>query len=68
MSILEMVEGIETRAKSAGLTTKELCRRAGVSRSNFHKWKSGMQSPSYRIILMLEAEIEKANDAKKEPA
>ncbi len=62
MSIMEMVEGIETRAKSAGLTTKELCKRAGVARSNFHKWKSGMQSPSYRIILKLEAVIEAANE------
>jgi len=50
----------------AGMNTTELCKRAGVHPSNISRWKRGANEPSYGAILKLEAEIEKANDAKKE--
>jgi hypothetical protein len=39
-SILVDPDEIARRAKNAGLTATELCRRAGVPRNTFVRWKS----------------------------
>lgn len=41
---------IESAARQSGLSINELCRRAGVAPSTFHRWKGGEHSPAVRIV------------------
>ena len=45
MNQQETVASIEARAKSAGLTLGELCRRAGIHPTTFSRWKLTPRNP-----------------------
>ena len=49
---------IESRAKDAGLTMPEVCKRAGIAVSTFWRWKSGKTNPSIDVYQRLEAATE----------
>jgi len=44
---------IEARAKSAGLSLGELCRRADIAMSTFYRWRSGETSPTLDVYRRL---------------
>jgi transcriptional regulator with XRE-family HTH domain len=46
MSDLLTSAEVESLAREAGLTMNEVCRRAGVARSIFTRWKGGETTPS----------------------
>lgn len=50
--LLSPVE-IEARAKAAGLTLVEVCRRAGIAPSTFSRWKAGKTEPTLDIYRRL---------------
>lgn len=53
---------VEARARVAGLSIKEVCRRAGIAQSTFARWKAGTTSPRLdvcnRIVAVIRAAIE----------
>lgn len=59
MSKTLSAEAVETRARAAGLSLNELCRKAEIARSTFTKWKAGdkgLRVDSYdRMIGVIEA-------------
>lgn len=44
---------IEAKAKAAGLTIAELCRRAGIAQSTFSRWKAGDTKPTIGVYERL---------------
>jgi transcriptional regulator with XRE-family HTH domain len=60
MDIEQEIEAIETRAKAAGMTKEDLCRRGGVSVSTFNRWKAGTTGPTLRKLAALESVIKDA--------
>jgi putative transposase len=57
----EQIIGI-LREQEAGVTTQDVCRRHGIGKSTFHKWKrkySGMDVPATRRLRELENENSK---------
>jgi len=39
---------IEQAAKKCGLPIAEMCKRAGINRATWQRWKSGVTSPTMR--------------------
>lgn len=44
---------IEVMAEKAGITTRELLRRAGVNVSIFQRWKTGVNTPTMRTYCRI---------------
>lgn len=59
---------IEARARLAGLSLAELCRRAGIAQSTFTRWKAGTTEPTLSVYRRLLAVTEKGPTRKKEVA
>lgn len=53
-------ELIEAQAKAVGVSINQLCRRAGVARSIFTRWKAGITSPSVENVNRLIAALKAA--------
>ncbi len=49
----EYAHDIETRAKAAGLSIDELCKRAQIARSTFQRMKSGEVDPQVGTVNRL---------------
>ena len=56
-------EFIEARAKAAGLSLEELCKRAGIAMSTFYRWRSGDTEPRLDVYRRLIAATEPAEAA-----
>jgi transcriptional regulator with XRE-family HTH domain len=54
---------IEAKAKAAGLSIAEVCRRARVAQSTFTRWKAGETSPTLRVYERLCEAVEPAHYA-----
>ena len=54
---------IEAKARSAGLTIAEVCRRAEIAQSTFWRWKHGATQPSIGVYGRLCSVIQSAEDA-----
>lgn len=48
MDTLTLIREAEERARSAGLSIAELCRRAGIFQSTWTRWKSGATQPNFK--------------------
>lgn len=59
--ILSRIQEIERRAKDAGLTMAELCRKASVQHSLFCRWRRGDVEPRLSSLEKLEAAIPQAD-------
>lgn len=46
-------ELLEDRARTAGLSMAEVCRRAGIAQSTFSRWKSGTTEPTLDVYRRL---------------
>lgn len=44
---------IESRAKAAGLSVADACKRAGIALSTFYRWKAGKTVPSIDVYQRL---------------
>jgi transcriptional regulator with XRE-family HTH domain len=44
---------LEQRAAAAGISTTEMCRRAGVAVSTFTRWKAGKTEPTLDVYRRL---------------
>jgi transcriptional regulator with XRE-family HTH domain len=44
---------IEARARSAGLSMAEVCRRADIAQSTFQRWKTGETEPNLAVYRRL---------------
>jgi transcriptional regulator with XRE-family HTH domain len=44
---------VEDMAKKAGMTMAEVCRRAGVAKSTFTRWKNGSTEPTLDVYRRL---------------
>lgn len=60
MSTAIIVEQIEKRAKEAGLSIAEVCRKASVANSTFTRWKSGDTNPNYAKLVAIQGVLEQA--------
>ena len=49
----DLVTSLEARAREAGISINALCRKAGVARSTFSRWKAGRTEPQLRIYRRL---------------
>lgn len=57
MNIPEIVTGLEVRAKAAGLSIDDACKRARFHPSTFYRWKNGDSLPTLRLLARLEDAI-----------
>lgn len=53
MSDLLSATDIETRAKAAGLSIGDICKRADIALSTFYRWKAGKTNPSIEVYRRL---------------
>lgn len=65
MDGLFSVDQLEARANAAGLSMNEVCRRAGIARSTFTRWKAGETLPTLRVLRKVNHAID--NDEPTEP-
>ena len=68
MSPLPSPSELEARAKSAGMSMREVCRSAGVSPSTFSRWKSGATSPTFAAFSRMVGAIDRGTPAASERA
>jgi predicted transcriptional regulator len=54
---------IEAKAKAAGLSIAEVCRRARVAQSTFSRWKVGKTKPTLGVYQRLCEAVEPASEA-----
>lgn len=58
-------EEFEAKAKAAGLSIAEVCRRAKVAQSTFHRWKTGyagMNLGSYAKLIQAVQDTESVQE------
>lgn len=55
----EIIE-LEREANRLGISANELCRRAGIARSTWTRWKAGVTSPRLEIWRRIERVLEEA--------
>ena len=60
MNTPPIVAELVDRAKRAGLTMSEVCRRAGVAETTPSRWKSGIFEPRFRTVAKMTAVIDEA--------
>lgn len=60
MNIQNQISEIEERAKGFGLSINELCKRAGIDRSTFTKWKSGKSKPNMETYTSIQNALKEA--------
>ncbi len=53
MSQLLTPAEIEARAKDAGMSIVEVCRKAGIAPSTFYRWKAGETEPTLGVYQRL---------------
>jgi hypothetical protein len=56
---------LHERATAAGLTISEMCARAGIAESTFHRWKRGANAINVGIYKRLRAVVAEAEQSKK---
>ena len=61
MSSLPTPQDLEIMAIRAGITMAEACRRAGLTPSAFHRWKTGKSSPTLRTVEGLQRVLAQAS-------
>ncbi|WP_371277361.1 helix-turn-helix domain-containing protein [Acetobacter orleanensis] len=54
---------IECEAVRQGQSIGDVCRRAGVARSTFQRWKSGETSPTVSVLTRLVRALGEAREA-----
>lgn len=59
---------IEDRARLAGLSLAEVCRRANVAQSTFTRWKAGLSEPRLAVYRRLLVATERRRPTKPEVA
>lgn len=67
LEINDVLGQIETHAEACGYTVRGLFTVAGVSYSNWHRWKKGEKSPTLATIHRLLAVKPLQQAATKEP-
>ena len=60
----DVVEDLERRAATAGVSVSALCREAGVARSTFTRWKSRQAEPTIRVLRLLDEALERLQPGK----
>lgn len=68
MSSLLTPEQIEERARMAGMSLAEVCRRANIAQSTFTRWKAGVSEPRLAIYRRLLLATERRRPTKPEVA
>lgn len=63
MNELLTAEQMEARARDAGLSLHEVCKRADIAVSTFWRWKRGLTKPSIGVYQRLIAATEPAKAA-----
>lgn len=54
---------VEAKAKDAGLSIADVCKRAGIAQSTFSRWKAGKTAPTLTIYQRIEAVLAPAAEA-----
>lgn len=57
MSDLLTPHDVEAKAKVAGLSIADVCKRAGIAQSTFSRWKAGKTAPTLTIYQRIEAAL-----------
>lgn len=63
MSKLLTPHDVEAKAKDAGLSIADVCKRAGIAQSTFSRWKAGRTSPTLTIYQRIEAVLSPVTEA-----
>lgn len=62
METILSADEIEARAAAAGLSMRQLCKRAAVAASTFRRWKMQENSPSLDVVRRLQSALPEAAD------
>ena len=63
---LTFLDSLDSRAKAAGLSMAEICRRAGIAQSTPARWRNGTFLPTIRTITKIDGILEEAEAARHE--
>lgn len=50
-------QDVEAKARAAGLSITDVCKRADIAQSTFSRWKAGKTSPTLTIYQRIEAAL-----------
>lgn len=68
MLVRQTLERVEGRLAGTGRTVGDLCDQAGIARSTWQRWKSGLHSPNMKTLEAVVATAERIAEAASEEA
>ncbi|MBS7789253.1 transposase [Roseococcus sp. SDR] len=65
MSQEDQIAAVEAKLQSAGVSVSEVCRRAGIDRATWHRWKREGDKPRAATWARVEAVLAEVLPAEK---